>query len=72
MYRIVTGEDNLRSPQISFHGDVTEEQIMTLLEAVKSIWPNAKVRRTKPLEWEDVSSTPAQPLYDSDGLRITT
>lgn len=53
LYRIDT-DPRRKGDTITLQGSITEEQALTLFEAVKGIWPHATLRKPLPMQWVDV------------------
>ncbi len=66
MYRIDSDPER-RGDTITLQGSITEEQALTLFEAVKGIWPKAIIRKPLPMQWVDVNKQPKTPVYDEEG-----
>lgn len=54
MYRI-DADPQRRGDTITLQGSITEEQALTLFEAIKSIWPYAILRKPLPMQWVDMT-----------------
>jgi hypothetical protein len=54
LYRIDVNPKRI-GDSITLQGSITEEQAITLLEAIKGIWPEATMRKPMPMRWVEIS-----------------